>query len=54
LICQQRKPWANCWAGGTGGTSGSLEEKGEARKEREFTIFWKEEKQVGLRRSSGL
>jgi len=31
LTCQLKKPWANCWAEGRGGTSGSLEASRERK-----------------------
>ena len=34
LVLSVKKAWANCWAEGTDRTSGSLEEKAKARKER--------------------
>jgi hypothetical protein len=44
LICQKRKPWANCWAEGTGRTSGSWEEVRETQRRRgEYAMPWREE-----------
>ena len=49
LIWSIKKTGANCWANGKGGTSGSQEEKADARKKRDFSaMLWRKKKKTTI------